>query len=231
MSDCERWITKLHALHRQIQPLCGQDAKLTINPPATYLDVERVEIEIGRSLPAELKELFTHCAAKIDFSWSLWSWSPGRAGLLKPFPEELAEVTFGCFDLDLKALPDCWVNWTAWEDCFENPDQYEGGESAYESDDLFPFLSLPNGDVIALVTRGDASGQVVYLSHEGGQFDEAILADSLARFMDTWLELGCPGPECWLLKPFYDWQTERLVATNNSALRWKEILFRTPVVG
>ncbi len=149
MSNCEHWITKLHALYRQIQPLCGQDAKLTISPPGTYLDVEEVEAEIGRSLPAELKDLFTYCAAKIDFSWSLW---PSRhLGLSKPLPEELGEVTFGRLDLDLKALPNCWVNWTAWEDCFENPDEYEGGESSYEFDDLFPFLSLPNGDVIALV--------------------------------------------------------------------------------
>lgn len=227
MSDGERWITQLHALYRQLQPLCGEDVELTISPPATSSDVEKVEAEIGRSLPAELQELFTDCAAKIDFSWCLCS--SGRIGLSKPLPEELEEVTFGRLDLELKALPDCWVNWTAWEDCFENPDEYEGGEKSYKFDDLFPFLSLPNGDVIALVSRDDARGQVVYLSHEGGQFDEAILSDSLARFMDTWLELGCPGPESWLLKPFYDWRAEELVATNSSAQRWKEILFPTPV--
>ena len=62
---------------------------------------------------------------------------------------------------------------------------------------------------------------MIYLSHEGGQFDEAILANSLSQFMDIWLELGCPGPKSWLLKPFYDWGSEQLVATNAAALYWR----------
>ena len=173
MSDCERWIKKLRALQKQLQTLCGEDATLAIDSPATYLDVERVEAEIECCLPAELKELFTHCASKIDFSWSLSR--SDRMRLQAPLPEELEEVTFGRLGLDINTLADDWVNWTAWEDCFDNPDQYEGGQSAYEFDDLFPFLSLPNGDVIVLVTGGDASGQIVYLSQEGGAFDEAIL--------------------------------------------------------
>lgn len=224
MPDCERWMMSLHALHRKMQRVCGDDATLTIRGPATYLDVEKVEADIERCLPADLKVLFTSCAAKLDFWWSLSA--SARMGLSEPLPEELEEVTFGHLDLDLEAIPDRWVNWTAWEDYFENPQEYEGAESAYEFDDLFPVFSLPNGDMIALVTRSDANGQVIYLSHEGGQFDQAVLADGFSQFMDTWLELGCPGPECWLLEPFYDWQAERLVATNPSALQWKETIFR-----
>jgi cell wall assembly regulator SMI1 len=222
MPDCERWIAKLHTLYRQFQPLCEDDLRLTIDPPATYLDVERVEIEIGRSLPAELKEIFTHCSAKIDFWWSLWS--PGRVGKPNPLPKELHEVTEGHLNLDLKAIADNWCNWTEWQDYFENPEYYEGAASSFEFDDLLPLFYTFNGDVIVLVTEGETAGQVLYLSHEGGLFDEAILADSLSQFMDVWLDLGCPGPECSLLEPFYDWPTERLLTSSPNALQWKSII-------
>ena len=78
-----------------------RNATLTIGPPATFLEVERVEAEIERSFPAGLETLHLF-EPKLIFRGRC---PLDRSRYPEQLPEELAAVTFGRLDLDLKAFP------------------------------------------------------------------------------------------------------------------------------
>jgi hypothetical protein len=66
--------------------------------------------------------------------------------------------------------------------------------------DNFAFLTVTNGDCIALVEDGDNS-PVYYLSHDDGEGHGVLLAPSVFSFLDQLSQLAFAGPEDWLLLP------------------------------
>jgi len=97
----------------------------------------------------------------------------------------------------------------------------------------FPFLGVPNGDLIALDLGGeDSRPPVIYLNHEepGGSIR---LAESLEVFLERWTQLGCVGPEIWVLRHFLvdggnalaesspGTATSELSSTCPNALEWR----------
>jgi len=219
MADYPQLLERIRNLAESIRSICDDGLTCEIAPCASESDVLAVESEIGRPLPDILRDFFLNCSAKINFDWLLDQRRFGRE-----LPPVFQKVTFGAFTFDLSMAETAWINWTGWQLCIEHPENYVGDAYRYRFDQLYPVISTVNGDVIAVVTSGDDHGRIVYLDHEGGEMDEAILAEDFDSFIDTWVNLCCPGPESWLLKPFYDPDLRRLSATCNNALTWRSLI-------
>ena len=217
--DYQQLLARIRSLSDSIRPMCDNGLTCQISPCATAEEVAAVETEINRELPSVLRDFFLNCSAKVDFDWYL-----DLEKLSDDLPDVLERVTFGAFTFDLSLAKSDWVNWTDWRDCIEHPERYAAGPFRYTYDQLFPVISIMNGDLIAVVTSGDDHGRIIYLDHEGGSLDQAVLAEDFDTFLDTWLSLCCPGPEGWLLEPFYDTDLRRLSATCGNAQIWRSLI-------
>jgi hypothetical protein len=74
-----------------------------------------------------------------------------------------------------------------------------------------PFISIRNGDYIALHTTNN---QVIYLSHDDSCF---VLASDFGEFLQNWEQLCYVGPESWMLEPFLDLQASKLITSSQKA--------------
>jgi hypothetical protein len=118
------------------------------------------------------------------------------------------------------------LNWSGWRDAFEHPDAYdwpvELNLEVYER--LFPLMATGNGDQLVIVEPEEPENEVVYFDHEGGDFDIVVLSENLEEFFNTWIELGCPGPEWWELARFVDQKTLRLSLKTRRSKAWLRTL-------
>jgi hypothetical protein len=55
-------------------------------------------------------------------------------------------------------------------------------------------------------------------------FDQAVLGPTLQVFLDTWIGLGCPGPDYGTWKVFYDTEAQRLSTEGDAARQWRSLL-------
>lgn len=158
--------------------------------------LHNVEGEMGK-LPEGLRDFFG-AATVVDFWYRLL---PGGEG-----EEEKRPLAQGALNIILDDLPklksDCegWANetWIA-----EEPEIQQVWLEA------IPFASLPNGDFLAVSPGGETQNEVVYLNHEDEGF---TIAPSFAAFLHDWEALFYLGPEHWVLEPFLDPASNRLVA-------------------
>lgn len=116
------------------------------------------------------------------------------------------------------------VDWEDWEDSFRNPEDYGVADHEYEFEQVFPLLDDLGGDMVILVTDGPHRGKVTYLNHEGGDFDQAVLGPTLQEFLDTWIGLGCLGPDYGTWEVFYDTEAQRLSTEGDAARQWRSLL-------
>lgn len=206
-------LEEFRELHKKLLK-AGHEATLKIDPPATLAEVESKENENKRKFPDPLREFFLNSSKSFVFDWSI---DEERAEI----PEKFHELTFGeCnFILDRHSL----INWAAWEHSYTHPQYYGGGKTPrFRFEDLFPLLEPVNGDVIALHKISGAF-EVVFLDHESGEIDEAILGDSFSEFLHDWITIGCVGPESWLIEPFV--VGERLDVHTEVAAEYRQFLF------
>lgn len=214
------WKTTLEGVCAGLSPFCDNPLFAPVvqfDEPAGLDDIERIEDIVGCKMPAALREFFTTVSRRVCFTWSI-----------KPpfgWPEKLRGVTHGNFTLDLDEVARIYQAW--------NPPWLNlhsatfGGECRYDYTELFPVLEIGNGDAILLVKSGPDLGHVVCFTHEGASNDPLddvympTLSDSFESFLDTWITLGCPGPEIWEVAPFLDLATKRLSAETDLAKLWR----------
>lgn len=181
--------------------------ELSIEEPVSETVVRRVEKELKRTFPPALKRFFLECSPNINVKWGL------KQDVIHALPEELREVEFGSFIVNLDEFPAILANWSVWEDTSLD----------YDFENLFPLLEVPNGDIIVMVERGKGKGKIIYLDHESEEY--YYLGSSLHEFLTDWVSLGCPGPEWWLLGPFHDPNREKLSLALETSKKWLEMLF------
>lgn len=211
--------TTLRNVRDAIVALRGEVAVFQIEPPAEVGEVEAVERIIGRSIPQTLRSVFLEQSARINVYWTIGH----RSGLPKVVADELS----GGIDISLVDLPVSWENWEGWRPTFENPADHdwplEFNLDVY--DELFPVVTTGNGDQIVVARADDeTSDLVVYLSHDGGDFTFAVLSDTLDAFLNTWCQLGCPGPEWCDVARFIDTKALRLSLTTRRSAAWLRAL-------
>ncbi|MBI4885845.1 MAG: SMI1/KNR4 family protein [Acidobacteria bacterium] len=201
-----------------ILTLGGEVDVCEVAPAATEAQVQAAEREIGRALPSVLRRLFVEQSASLRFCWSIED--DGR------LPAEFSGGLSGAIDLSLADFPVRVLNWSGWRAAFENPAAHdwpvEFTVDLYER--LFPLIATGNGDQIVIAEPEDPENEVVYLNHEGGDFDIVVLSENLEDFLNTWIELGCPGPEWWELARFLGQKTLRLSLKTRRSKAWLRAL-------
>jgi hypothetical protein len=202
-----------------IASLGGDVATFEIGPPATVQDVVEIERRIERDIPQALRRVLLEQSAGLRFSWTV----ERRAPVPKIFRNDLA----GSIELTLSELPTDMVNWFGWRDAFEYPEEYglPTDLTVQDYEELFPLVAAVNGDQIVVADpTNNPSDAVMYLNHEAGDFNFVILADTLEDFLNTWIPLGCPGPEWWELAPFIDTKTLKLSLNTRLSRAWLRTL-------
>ena len=212
----DKWLRQMERTLEAVSKLEPNDQNgLEVLPPASREEIVAAETVLGRKLPDDLVWFFSEISAGVDFYWSL---------LLTDLPEELRNVLAGQFRLSLAGLRTELVNWSDWEDRFLHPEDYDAADLDYAFEQVFPLLSDMGGDIVILVTDGPHRGNVVYLNHEDESFDRAVLGPTLQEFLDTWIALGCPGPDYGAWKVFYDTEAQRLSKEGDRARQWRGFL-------
>ncbi|WOO41665.1 hypothetical protein [Rubellicoccus peritrichatus] len=198
---------------KSLEPYCSH-IKLEFGRDVIEKDIRWREKQIESEIPDSIKDLVRANGMSVDFSWTF------KDELL--VPEAMEECTGGSFSYDLNNMS--LTNWSGWKDSFNNYEDY-GLEEApkYKFEELFPFIEIINGDVIAVVVSGDDKGSIVYLDHEGEDLIWGCLGRTLKDFLDGWISIGCPGPESCYLAPFYDRKDDMLV-TDVDNLDWLKFI-------
>jgi hypothetical protein len=85
------------------------------------------------------------------------------------------------------------------------------------------FIFVGNGDYVAFdMTHGDQNCPVIYLDHEGGDFNGCRLGLNFVDFITRWSNLGCPDP--LILYLFHDPGRNLLMDSGEIAENWKRWL-------
>jgi hypothetical protein len=195
-----------------VKGIGGDARELRVDPPATEDEIERVEQELGISIPSELRRAMLDVSAHLEFSWFL----PDSFEL----PQILREIFCGELHWGLDLVPKFIEEYQGWiKEVFPNPD------NPYDAiwHGKFPFQDVGNGDYIAI----DEGGQVIYLSHDDGEGHGYIMADSFNDLLARWVPLGCVGGEDWQWLPFTNGMTTRIDPKSEAARTWMLLLGRS----
>jgi hypothetical protein len=163
-------------------------------------------------VPEDFRRVLLEFSSEVSFSWFL--------------PEDLAPPP------DLRSVKYGGCEWGI--SCLQNVEnlrrefiesggaqRHEEGEYYRVWDEKLAFHPVANGDVLALDLRF-APSPVVYLSHDGGEEHGFVLGPSFTVFMDLWTQLGCPGPEGWVLEPFVSSPISGLQPRSPLGRQWLE---------
>lgn len=188
-----------------IRALGGDVVVFDVGSPATETEVRDIEQRIGRVIPATLRRVFREQCRRMRMLWTL-----DDAGKLSKL---LGDSLAGGIDLSLEELPTDLLNWSGWRAAFEYPAEHglPVEITAEDYEELFPLVTATNGDQLVVADPArNPSDAVMYLNHESGDFNFVILSDRLEDFLNSWIQLGCIGPEWWELAPFLDLETFKL---------------------
>lgn len=183
--------------------------ELIIKPPVNLMQINDLELEMNITFPKDFKDVLTQFSSAVDLRWYFEN---------EETEEGLENVYFGGENLwnfeDLKDIYEAYKGWKEIAEEFED-------EHVNLWQNKVPFMSLPNGDIIAF---DDFTNNVIYLSHDGHEFHGKKLANSFTDFISKWSELGCPGPECWILTHFYNYEMNEIDPNVSRALKWRKWL-------
>lgn len=81
-------------------------------------------------------------------------------------------------------------------------------------------IEVENSDVIAVDLCADSGGRAVYLSRDGDPTHGMVLGRSFAEFFDSFVRLGRPVPESWVLEPFTNSKSTGFHTKSEAAEQW-----------
>lgn len=205
----ERFLTHFEELGCATLPL-------TVQPPATEEEIASVEAELGYRLPEDLRTVFLTMTAGIEFWWNAYDEEKEILSL----PGELVEICSGELRFSLQSLAEIDDMRDDLADlCNDLSDPYD---AVFHN--KLAFMSVGNGDLLAIDLHEDNRGAVVYLTHDGESLHGYVLGESFTSFLDRYIRLACPGPEWWVLELFTNEQTTPLDPDSELAQRWLEVI-------
>ena len=204
---------QLEDLKNVYESIC-ESVDLVLEDPASEAEIIRVEKQIGKILPGEIKDFFRKFSRNCEFS----AYLPSDLEL----PEELSEVFSACFRIGLEevaAAEEARMNWQT--ECFTNKqDEYD--RVWY---DKLGIMTVGNGDVIALDIGIDKENPpVVYLSHDDGEGHGYILGNTFAGYLEALLSVGACGNEDWQMIPFCEDRMSGIDPRCKNAEAYREII-------
>lgn len=169
---------------------------LFIEAPAIEKNLVTIERKLRRPLPSSLRDTFLNFSECFGFRWKLSS------GVRLTDDVQLNQTWGGFFKINLKSLP------TLADDLrvlINEREKFGDEDLAYllEIDrNALPFYAIGNGDMLAIDLR-EEDGNVIYLALDSGpEFHGMSLGCNFVDFMSKWSQLGCVGPEEWILEHF-----------------------------
>jgi hypothetical protein len=208
----EREIRDIERYLEAVEHLGGEVERLHLGPPASEEAVTAVERELGVSLPVAFRRVLTEFASTVRFHWHA-----GEPNFPAPFDDIFSgELSIGLHEM--VALEHSRRDWI--EACFPDP------TSPYDKvwHDKLAFMSVVNGDMLAMDLNPEARGRIVYLSHDGGDGHGYVMAEDMIDLIRRWAPLGCPGAEDWQWLPFAGPSGAPIDPSGPNALRWRELM-------
>lgn len=184
-----------------------------IDRPATTAEIHRVEKEIGRTLPDDLKQLFLF-SRHLEFGYQFD----------EKLPEEFRGNFSGELSWNLNTFAEQYAELQEWIKASIDPEYNDADAVAITQrlcEDKFPFMQVPTGDVI--VVSNDPS-EVIYFSHEGDVMHGKTLGNNLWSFLDFYSRIGFAGSEDWQLQPFFDFERNIMVTDGDKVNRYIRLL-------
>jgi cell wall assembly regulator SMI1 len=186
---------------------------LQVDRPATLEEIHVVEKQIGKTIPNDLKQLFTftkHLSFGYQFDETL--------------SEEFRQNFSGEIYWSLDTLSEQYDNFKEWVKASLDP-EFNDKESIEIIEQLwqnkFPLIDVPNGDIIVV---GDSPSEVLYFSHEGDTMHGKMLGQNLWQFLDFYSRIGFAGSEDWQLEPFFDYAKNLIVTEGEKVDRFINLL-------
>ncbi len=201
---------------------------LRIFLPATSAALSRVEAKHGLTFPAQLREVLTQYAARVQFRWVV---PPHLRSLEKVNMPNISGLSLSIWDLDeidKYAIPNFfgWNKRNQTKDISEEPNRPEMWENQ------FPFASLVNGDMLTIdVSNATGPQPVRYFSHETDGLHGKAIAPDFISFMTVYAALGCAGAEDhdWFrFVQSSDGDKRYLRSTGDGARAWLAWLVKDP---
>lgn len=182
-----------------------------VAPPADQSEIASVERALGITLPDTTRQAFRTIAASVD-----WSWSKEDS-----FPSPFDEIFAGDLHWSIVDLPQHEQRRKRWVvEVF--PDRDNPYDAVWH--DKLAFMTVANGDQLAVDLGKENAGSIVYLSHDDGEGHGFAMASSLTDLVDRWVPLACPGAEDWQWLPFVPLGEGPVDPTCATASEWTQLL-------
>lgn len=205
------FLSEVNNIHNKFTNIEGIEVSdINFKDPVKLSDIEKLEKNIGHSLPKSLKEIYINETSKLLFDWSAEPDLFGidcKSGYIKLLsPEEVMEKVFEMKEMveegnnnqeeldsneGLRALVNDWGHW-------------------------IPIFSFPNGDAFCIDTRKDKM-PIVFLEHDvmdGGPYIHGtIIAASFEDLLEIWSKVS--------FVDIYDWS----IAVDGTGLNIENPIF------
>lgn len=207
----DKWSARWDAALRACRNLNGDSRELVIRGPAGARRIVEAQRYLEVPLPEEFRRVLTEFSAEVCLRWFF----PRDFRMPEPFQEIFSGECSWSLDrlLEMEDNRKEWVRC-----CFPNPkDPYD--RVWHEK---LAFLEVGNGDLLAL-DNAKSPAPVVYLSHEGDDFNGVELGANFIDFIERSTLLGCVGPECWQVSSFLTATASYLDPYGPNATRWRGV--------
>lgn len=189
--------------------------QLEVKPAVEMARIKDLEKATNQTYPDDFKLVMARYSSGVHLNWHMGD------SKVAGFDDVFCGCGYG-YIWDFEVLEEVYKDYVGWiTDCWTDPSDDYGG--VYY--DKVPFISVPNGDLIAFSkTIVNGCSEVIYLSHDDGRLHGQRLARTFVEFISRWSNIGCVGPEDWQIVPFYDFERRYISFDSPSVLKWKSLL-------
>ncbi len=218
-----KWIESVSKARRwnefKWQPVKSMESKgwdiynLQIEEPAPFQLINQIEKNTNQNFPEDFKTVLCEYSSAVRINWHM------NEDHIEEFDGIFCGAGYG-YIWDISLLEELYESYQLWLNLCNPNDEYYA--TYYNK---IPFISVPNGDLIAFekeIINGESA--VIYLGKQAGELDGKRLAKSFTEFISKWSNIGLVGTEEWQLSPFYDYENEELSSDNDQVRLWKSIL-------
>jgi hypothetical protein len=192
----------------------GETLTFSISDPITELALSKAEKALGFAFPPRLRRFLTTTSGGMEFSWKL---------------DDDHEIT-----LEGERDPIGFGEFTwSFDELVSDNERFRGQD--IEGDDLLSEMVgrdkiiltyVPNGDMFAVGVSGELADKILYLSHEGEDVHNYVVASDIDDLMCPYAPLGLAGPECWIWEQFTNGRTTMIDPSSRKAMAFLASLDR-----
>lgn len=166
---------------------------LKIAPPASSLELAKIERRHGLTFPPQLRSVLTELSAHVQFGWHIPSHLQALEREDMPYGSGIRDAIWDLAVIDEHAIP----NFLGWKRDLAQRDRSEAPNRPEMWENQFPFGHLPNGDILTIDTsKPEPTRQPVrYFSHDLEMIHGLALAPDFYSFVTVYAKLGCAGSE------------------------------------